>query len=206
MCVDMVDVVRSEFSRLGYAFFESGAYDLNLIGLRASSDESNLFDDLIVCVYKDEASEWQVKKWAATTDPGRPWLAKPMRSIGCAILVPGQYRGVYQIGTHNGKPALVQRGLLKVWRDNDKDTVLDRVGPVHDALDTGINIHRAGKDSSLVELWSAGCQVFKREADLLELMALAGKQKARGKGWDRFSYTLVDVEQSPALGAVFGLK
>jgi hypothetical protein len=193
---EIAHLFKAELIQLGYAFFEDGDFDLNLIGLRNAANHSNLFDDTFVALFKDEG-EWQYKSWAFTSDPGRKWLQRPMRPEGCAIVVPGQYRGVYTLGQHTGKPALVQSGMLRVWRDNDRDDVADYGGPVHEGSGYCINIHRAGADSKLIEDWSAGCQVFKRSADLDEFLALCDRQIARG--WNRFSYTLINVKGTPLL-------
>lgn len=192
-------ILKAEMIKIGNKFFEAGDYNLNIVGLRSASDHSNVFDDVMLVAYK-LAGAWHVERWACTTDPGRAWLANPMRQAGCAILAPGQYRSAYELGLHKGKRALRQVGNLKIWRDNDKDGELDRNGPLLDAdPSAGINIHRAGKDSQLVDLWSAGCQVFKREADYLLFLDLCDKQHAKGKGWDKFTYTLIDVGDHPAL-------
>jgi hypothetical protein len=191
--------IHAEMKRLGHVVFTSGEYNLNLVGLRAASDEANLFDDMLCITYRDEAGAWQVERFPCTTDPGRPWLLKPMREAGCAIVVHGQYRSVWTFGLHKGKyEALVQCGTFTVWRDHDKDGQLDRTGPTHLTNNSGINLHKAGKDSPLVELWSAGCQVLKREADFLRVMELARAQKAHGMG-DKFTYTLIDVGIDAAL-------
>jgi hypothetical protein len=198
------DMVENEMFALGYAFFTKKSYNLNLIALRAASDRANLFDDTFLAVYLDDNFQPRVDRWACTTDPGRPHLENPMRKEGCAILVPGQYRGAFAQGLHNGHPALRQVKTLKVWRDNNKDGVLDRKGNIYDAPpECGINIHRAGEDSPLVELWSAGCQVFKRRADLHALLALCNRQeRVFGEDGKRYSYTLIDVGDNPALAGL----
>jgi hypothetical protein len=54
----------------------------------------------------------------------------------------------------------------------------------------GINIHKAGADSTYVENWSEGCQVFKKSADFDAFMVLAHKAAAvHGKS---FTYTLIE--------------
>ena len=53
-----------------------------------------------------------------------------------------------------------------------------------------INIHKAGADSTYVENWSEGCQVFKRSKDFDEFMAIC--RKAREKHGNSFTYTLIE--------------
>lgn len=195
---EIAQTFKAELIQLGYAFFEDGDFDLNLIGLRNAANHSNLFDDTFVVLYKDGGA-WQYKSWLFTSDPGRYYLQSPMNTDGCAIVVPGQYRGVYMRGKHHEQPALVQSGLLRVWRDNNKDRVADYGGPVSEGSGFAINIHRAGANSSFIENWSAGCQVFKRSAELEELLALCDRQAARG--WNRFTYTLINLKDTPALAS-----
>jgi hypothetical protein len=54
----------------------------------------------------------------------------------------------------------------------------------------GINIHKAGADSTYVENWSEGCQVFKKSAYFEAFMVLCRKAAAiHGKS---FTYTLIE--------------
>lgn len=187
---------------LGYRFFNLGVpYDLTLVGLRSAENRSNLFDDTFCCIFSDEDGKTQFYRWPFTADPGRASLKKPMRTEGCAILVPGQYRGAWRLGFHQGRkehPALVQAAPVEVWRDNNLDDVANYGGPTQKGM-FGVNIHRAGPDSKLVESWSAGCQVFRRQADHKKLIELCRKQQELHAGWDRFSYTLIDVRNAPKL-------
>ena len=77
---------------------------------------------------------------------------------------------------------------MKVYRDANKDATYDET-----KIDTGvfgINIHKAGVDSTYVENWSEGCQVFKRIADFDEFMKIANAAaKLHG---DKFTYTLIE--------------
>lgn len=130
----------------------------------------------------------------ATTDPGLSSMTKPMSTKGCAILVPGQYRSSWMIGYHKGKyEALVQCKPLKVYRDNDKDNVYDLNPKTIEEGNFGINIHKAGDDSTIVNGWSAGCQVLKRKVNFDKLMKLAHYQFSQGMG-ARYTYTLINEE------------
>ena len=86
----LLDFVAAE----GYAVFEKGTYNLNIIGLRTKGSDSNKFDDRICVVYKDE-NGWVTRTWEATCDPGLYWREKPMNVAGTAIMCEGQYRGAY---------------------------------------------------------------------------------------------------------------
>jgi hypothetical protein len=176
---------------LGHAVFENGSYNLNIIGIRSIDGRVNCFDDRICLVYRDEEG-WVTRTWPCTTDPGAYWLEHPMNVDGTAILVPGQYRGVYKIGKHRGQyDALVQTGgRVKVFRDRNKDEVLDMDPETADEGYFGINIHKAGSQSTEVNKWSAGCQVFANEYDFRQFMKLV-KKSAELWG-ETFTYTLVD--------------
>ena len=85
------NALKAACGRKGYAFFEKGRLNLNLIGVRHSDYASNGFDDVLCCAYMDPAGVRHVEHWPATTDPGTHWLQKEfMNPKGCAVLVPEQ--------------------------------------------------------------------------------------------------------------------
>lgn len=196
----LLDKIKSaDFSKIlvnkGYAYFTNGKYNLNIIGIRRTGIKvTNQFDDYIVVEYIDIYGIKTRDVFPATTDPGLSSMTKPMSSKGCAILVPGQYRSSWKIGYHKGKyEALVQCKPLKVYRDNNKDTVYDLNPKTIEEGDFGINIHKAGDDSTIVNGWSAGCQVLKRKVNFDKLMKLAHYQFTQGMG-ARYTYTLINEE------------
>jgi hypothetical protein len=177
----------------GYAFFDNDKpYNLNIIGARRINNAiPNKFDDTIVVIYRDRQKQWEVFTAEITTDPGLYWLMNPINVKGTAILVPGQYRGVYERDLHQGKyEALCQRGgEVQVYRDADGDR---RHDISEDKIDTGffgINIHKAGRSSVQVDKWSAGCQVFARSEDFATFMDLT-EESAERYG-NSFTYTLL---------------
>jgi hypothetical protein len=188
--------VRNAVLAKGFKWFEDSAnkgYDVNIVGIRNSSTGkvvTNLFDDTITLSYKNEAGVWQFHEWKNTTEPGKKGVQQYHNKNGVARLVPGQYRGVWAIDKHQGKyDALCQRlGNVKVFRDTNKDLVYDEANT--DTGMFGINIHKAGQDSTWVENWSEGCQVFKRVKDFDEFMKLC-KKAAKIHG-NHFSYTLIE--------------
>lgn len=181
----------------GYVFFDGNKkLNLNLIGVRRDNTGTNKFDDFMVVVYKDENLNPVCKTYPMTTDPGVYWLKNPINPKGTAILVPGQYRSTWKLGKHqNNYEALVQRKQVKVWRDNNKDDVIDyRQLKLINQGYFGINIHRSNPytQSFLINKWSAGCQVFQQIEDYKEFMSLC-KSSAALYG-NSFSYTLVTEE------------
>lgn len=186
--------LKSIMERKGYTFFERGAYNLNIIGFRSETRIANRFDDRLVNVFKNEEGEWKWNDYPITTDAGTYWLKNPMiDEKGCALLVPNQYRGVYKIDKHNGKyDALCQRlGDVEVYRDNNRDMVLDFDPTTTDTGRFGINIHKSNphRESKRVDKWSAGCQVFQSNLDFDVFMEDC---KKASKIWgNKFSYTLL---------------
>lgn len=174
--------IEKTLKNKGYAFFENGDFNINIVGVRNSSTGkrvTNQFDDVITVTYKENGL-WKYFQWACTTDNGD----------GTARLVEGQYRGSFTIGLHQGKyTALKQFKPLKVFRDwNLKDGTYDESKVYGDAQ--GINIHKAGVDSKQVNNWSEGCQVFKKEKDYKQFMNIVLKSASlHGK---IFTYTLIN--------------
>ena len=154
----------------GYKWFEDTAnkgYDVNIVGIRNNAPSiadkvTNVFDDHITISYKDSLGNWNFFCWNATTDPGKKGVQQFHNAKGVARLVPGQYRATWMIDKHQGKyDALCQRlGEVTVWRDGNRDMTFDEVKT--DKGIFGINIHKAGTDSTWVENWSEGCQVLKK--------------------------------------------
>jgi hypothetical protein len=178
----------------GYVYFEDAnnkGFDVNIIGIRNSATGqkvTNAFDDHITLSYK-ENGEWKFHIWPATTDPGKKGVLEYHNAAGVARLVEGQYRGSHNIGLHQGKyEALRQAKNVKVYRDANKDLNYDENKIAEGVF--GINIHKAGADSTYVENWSEGCQVFKKSADFEAFMKIC--RKARDIHGNSFTYTLIE--------------
>ena len=169
---------------MGYKVFTDG--QINIIGVRSNNPVANKFDDEIHLIWVEDG-KWQQFSSPATTDPGKFYLENPMRVEGTAILVPDQY-SVYKWDLHRGKyKALCQRaGVVKVIRDDNEDDILDWGNGEGIAGNYGINIHHAGTNSTQVDKWSAGCQVFARLSDWDEAVAIWERSKA-----ELFTYTLI---------------
>lgn len=192
-------IKSANFSKIlidkGYVYFNKGKYNLNIIGVRKSGDKvTNNFDDFIVVEYIDMYGIKTREVFTATTDPGLSSIINPISSKGCAILVPGQYRSCWKLGYHKGKyEAIVQYKPVKVYRDNNKDKVYDFDSKTIEEGIFGINIHKAGDNSTIVNGWSAGCQVLAKRKDFDKLMKLAHYQISQGYG-KLFTYTLINEE------------
>ena len=188
---------------LGYETWTE-PWRLWIFGIRAPSRTSNKFDDQLGWVYVDDKNQWNIHYWPGTTDPGWKILKQPYpgepSAKGTAILKPGQYMDTWKIKPHRGNYlALAQRaGKVSVYRDNNRDTVLDlNINQIYTG-NYGINIHaawsgRLGRiiDATNVDGQSAGCQVYKSGAGFESMMQYAFQQ-VRETGRETFTYTLFD--------------
>ena len=184
--------IEAAIKSKGYVWFEGAKdYDLNIVGVRNSATGNkvtNVFDDTMTVSYKVNG-QWVIKQWPCTTDPGTKGVKEFHNANGVARLVEGQYRGSHTIGLHQGKyEALKQAKPVKVYRDANKDMTYDESKTEVGVF--GINIHKAGADSTFVENWSEGCQVFKKSADFDAFMVIA-KAAAKVHGAS-FTYTLIE--------------
>ena len=183
----------------GYKWFEDNAnkgYDVNIVGVRNNAPSvakkvTNVFDDCLTITFKDEMGVTKFYCWMATTDPGKKGVQQFHNKKGVARLIPGQYRTTWAVDKHQGKyDALCQRlNNVTVWRDANRDLIFEE--KVTDTGMFGINIHKAGIASTIVDGWSAGCQVLARADEYEIFMDLCRKQKLAGYG-DKFTYTLLE--------------
>jgi hypothetical protein len=195
-----IDLVKKVMTEKGFVFFEKGQFNVNLIGIRAKNRKAGKFDDFICAIYKNEKNEWVIHSWSATTDAGTYWLKNPMNIKGTALLVPNQYRNCWQIGLHKGThAALVQKAEVSVYRDNDKDFILDFDSAKIDIGMFGINIHSVAplKEAKVNDKWSAGCQVFANDKDHKAFMQLV--RKSAELYGNNFSYTLLEQSDFDSL-------
>ena len=181
------------YDEYDYKFY-TGPYNLNIFGIRNADRKIGQFNDVIGIAYEDNKGH-QVFLAQATTDPGKYYAENPSNQKGVAILVPGQYRGAYVLGTHaKGKTtehyALVQDRPVKVFRDRNRDNILDYDYNTIEEGIFGINIHRASAHHVLDDIgkWSAGCQVFRSIYDFEDFLSIV-KRGSEEYG-NRFTYTL----------------
>jgi hypothetical protein len=185
--------IENAIIKKGYKYYDKGNYNLNIIGIRsfnASKSVTNIFDDILTLSYK-ENDTWIYKEYPITTDPGRKAVLQYTNPNGVAILCEDQYISSYIIRKHrNEYEALCQNKPVKVYRDRNKDIIFDYVDEVTGVF--GINIHRSNPttESTYVENWSEGCQVFKRVKDFNEFMIICNK--AKDLYGNSFTYTLIN--------------
>lgn len=185
--------IEKAMNELGHEYFTNGDYNINIIGIRNSipgKSVTNIFDDWITISFKVN-DIWHYYEYLATTDPGRKAMLEFKNPYGVAILAPGQYKGSHMIRRHkNLYEALGQKDNVKVFRDRNKDMVYDYHTPAFGVY--GINIHRSNPntESTYVENWSEGCQVFKRVGDFNKFMNMC--RKAKELWGNSFTYTLIE--------------
>lgn len=192
----MIKKVKQLAKDKGYVIYDE-PYRLNIWGFRANTEKPNSFDDelhVFTNVAKTGKPNWAYLVFKITTDPGTYWLKNPMNPKGTAILKAGQYRDVYQIAKHRGKYyALCQRnGKVTVIRDYNRNAVLDFNNGREETGMFGINLHRARKlgETYTIDIFSAGCQVFKNANDFNFFMKMC--EVHRKLYGNKFTYTLID--------------
>jgi hypothetical protein len=186
-------LIQMCLQKKNYKFFTNGIYNLNIVGIRSLDRKADRFDDWLSCIYKDESNTFRCQRWKITTDAGTYWMRNPMNQKGTALLVPNQYHNCYKIGLHKKQyAALVQCAPVAVYRDNNKDKIEDFDPRTIEWGDFGINIHRSNpvKETTTINKWSAGCQVFANPLDFAEFMNLV--QKSSAAFGNSFTYTLLN--------------
>ena len=170
--------LEAKFAELGYQW-----PTLHIVGVRSKANEKNRFDDRIYLINGPI-----MFPYTATTNPGTHWLKNLMNPKGTAVLKPGQYVDSWKLGMHQGKyQALTQAKPITVYRDGDKDDVAEETKVEQTGL-FGINIHRANPNaiSSIIDKWSAGCQVLNNPKEFHHLIS-----SCKNSGKELFTYTLL---------------
>ena len=193
-----LEQIKNCVIKKGYVWFDDESnknFDVNIVGIRNSTkgnSVTNLFDDTLTISYK-ENGVWQFKSYPITTEAGIKGVKHYGNPKGVANLIPNQYRASHCIGLHKGQyKALVQKNCMSVYRDTNKNLKFDML--LIDKGLFGINIHRSNPktESTFVENWSEGCQVFKRLVDFNNFMDICSK--ARDIHGNSFTYTLIETK------------
>lgn len=173
-----IDDLKFQFAKLNYKWLP-----FHIIGIRSDANNPDKFDDLIGLVEKDN-----LVLFSGTTNPGTHWLKNLLNPKGAALLKPNQYLNTYQLGLHQGKyTALCQRKPVTVYRDGNKNGIAEATAVTDTGL-FGINIHRANPNvvSTIIDKWSAGCQVLNDPIDFNFLI-----KRCKESGLKEFTYTLL---------------
>ncbi|MFT6147072.1 MAG: hypothetical protein ACJAV2_004968 [Myxococcota bacterium] len=192
----------------GFAVFDRGRWNLNVIGTRHPNRTAGTYDDVMNVIGLDNNDRWFHRSYAWTLDSGRRGLLKPVNRRGTGIIAEGQYRGAWRLGQHGvsggrtGYRALVQCKPIRVHRDDNRDLVLNTDIPtvMAPAL-SRINCHASsndpykllGKARKRIGPWSVACMAAELDKDFVEFMQLCERQNETGLG----PYVTISIINAP---------
>lgn len=191
----------------GFAVFERGRFNLNVVGTRHWNRVAGGYDDVMNVCYFDNTDRWVHRQFAWSLDSGRPGLLKPVNRLGTGIIAEGQYRSAWELGQHGisggrqGYRALVQCKPIRVHRDDNRDALLNTDIPtvVAPAL-SRINVHASSRDPyslkggprTRIGPWSVACMVSEQNEDFVEFMQLCERQNEVGFG-PKVTISIIDA-------------
>ena len=180
-----IGVVRRAFGRMGWPWFVQGR-NLNLFGIRPVAPVPDRYGCGVGWIATDPDRGVQVGRlYRASTLPGVRALRENRATGGVfSLAAPRRHAGLWRVGEHHGRPALVHRPTVAAWgwRDGDGDSVHD---PDRSRLveGRGISLHDPGcTDPEFVGNSSEGCCVVWRRAWVEEIRAAVQAQEAAGFG------------------------
>jgi len=154
-----IEQIKETMLSLGMKVFTE-PFDMTLGGIRTKDNASGKFNDWLFMLYHDEDGGFKGIVEPGTTDAGLFYRLNPLNVDGTAIIQHSvQHKGCYTYmatGGHKGQEAFRQTGLMKYWRDADRDTYLEFDGKEFTAI-YNTNGHDMGKVGNEVGQWSAGC-------------------------------------------------
>jgi len=173
--------IKAILTKMGYLWFDN---EINIIGIRTKDQTPDKFNDFMIISYKDEFHIFN-----CTTEPGVYWLKNPMRVSGTFVMKPGQYINKWKLGYHHTYEALVLAGIIQGWRDYDKDNVVDPDKSKVYSDGKAVNIHHAHENTiqTVIDKYSAGCQVIQKFSDWLIFIGLVKEAKQ-----EFYTYTLIE--------------
>lgn len=205
--------LKNACQKLGYAFFENGDFNLNLIAVRENDVFENTFSDTLNIVYKENGI-WKLEKYNWTTLAGTLGVGGEQNPLtasqtgtgvsGTAVIVEGQYRGVFRFVDSNNYntlwlqyPYFDQIKNMNYYRDNDKNGIISR-GRIYQG-NYKTNLHRMTNNGVISRFvnywnvgWSQGCNGCP-EPDFKKIVDLV--RKAVVLYGNVFSYTLLHRNQ-----------
>lgn len=167
----------------------------------------NSFNDLRVALTLRNGKPAILGKWEATTEPGKFYTDHPMHPSGAARIAFGQYKA-WVAGTHGSgagaHESLVQRGVIRVHRDLNRDFQRDDSDPVDTGASFGVNQHW-GYDLPLADIGkaSAGCLVGRTRAGHRSFMSIvkADPRYTVNNGYRFMTAVLAAADLQPYLRA-----
>lgn len=180
---------------------------INVFGIRSMSSKAGVYDDEAMVVYGHPEEGVVVDRYCITTDPGPYFLKRPIHPRGAAILAHG-HQYFYKVGWHKagkapGYQACNQLGRVLVYRDDDRDDVLEYKVDSIMVGSFGINHHHGGEDSKPGDTFqgkSAGCQVWasRSEFEGEYLPCCIRSEQEHGRGFPYAVLLQAEVEAAQA--------
>lgn len=156
--------------------------DFWILGVQSDEDAYNAFDDKFYLFFGEKF----IMVTGGTTNAGSEGIQNYQKynKLGVLVVKTNEWHhGLWRPGLHKGKMrALKQVRNIKFYRDADRDTKIEEVGPMYEGLQ-GINFHTAtyGTDASFIRKliggWSTGCQVINKYSDYIKILDHIGKQQ-----------------------------
>lgn len=168
------DFVKSLYLAKQFKFYDTGAYNVNLFGIRNKDlTVVNQFNDILGVAYLDEFGNKQCLIFQGTTKPGLTYLKDKLGNPnGTGILCEGQFPKCWFIDFHNRSNehkheayCQVGPGVFKVFRDKDSDGNFDLDGPIYTDVQ-GLNGHTT-REFEIVNVggFSAACMVVQDDKE-----------------------------------------
>lgn len=158
-----------------------------------NNDARNVFNDAkLVFHINDQGAPVLDGAFEGTTTPGFYWSRNPMHKDGAFNIAPGQQKA-WTPGEYHGR-ALRQVGILKGYRDRDRQSIRDLRYPVS-GDDFGVHHHQGyNLPKENMRNASAGCQVIRATAEHERFMDLV-LADARHKANSGYVYMASVLEQ-----------
>lgn len=163
-------MVKQSVLNKGYVWRERGDFDVNIIWVRMSDHVSNMMDDKCYINYKALEVEYCILVDANTKPALYGALYNPVTVggiTGTACIIPQQVLEAHKYinnlwnDTYNpwNQPYFLQVKPLQIWRDNDKDDVIDHMQEESGTPSDGLCIHIQEEPLSTPgkKPWSLGC-------------------------------------------------
>lgn len=216
---DVIDKIIKMVKDGGGEVYEQPGY-INFFAVRNIVTDNTFNDSLYI--YWKEGDEFKcVTTNGFTTKPGPKFIlgqSSDNNPKGAAILKEGWQKDIWHVGVHRPNDLPPRSYLaLRSTVGATKPTVITRDNTQYGKGGTdyelrvfsdktyvgyfGINFHKSGTaSSSVVNGWSAGCQVFKVKSEFDEMLNMA--QHATNSGQKTFSYFLTNKTAFDSNGAV----
>jgi hypothetical protein len=192
-----IEKIHEVMKKNGMQVF-STPFSVTLGGIRTKDNKSNKFNDWLFASYFNRDNKIQSVIIPGTVDAGLTSRLNPSNKKGTAIIQHGiQHRGVYEYQNpkvhegargHKGKEAFRQIKPMQLWRDNNKNELLE-TGENAETTLSFTNGHDMGTLGNDVNSWSEGCW-GSTEKNMDKLYHFAKIQDSNGLG-RKFSFALL---------------